>query len=417
MKWNNSYNIDPIIAKINEVRKLGENGSVSFSDHDHEGWTSTITSMIELPASIPLSDKRGFVGSALLSRDLPSQFSKTEFEIMVDKEKKKYWRKPQNTYFVVFEFPWFVSLERKQMKLNTTTLFFSRSRKTPFFKNLVSHRTQLQKDCADILNYKPTTISGTQFVIAKTLARNAIAAQETCTEDFQVLLGLINMFNNRSKRSRWGTSLPRRPINDFVYLPFVTVHDASGELAHQGYWYQDWSPSRPLPHAKLEKATQVIARHLPTYLSEIKKLPWNKSANRVLARYYQAFSEPDLEVSFLDAWRTLEKFGGKKMCSYDDLIQRCSNMFEERQLTREIGRHLTERRNSITHGNLYDGSDKETVAYQLMVLMHPLLNFYLRNPFKSKSLEDLWIFADLEMDEERLQHQIDIRKHALTFIS
>lgn len=415
MKWNKDYDPDLVISRINEVRKTPEGGGVSFSDHNDEGWQSLLASMVILPKTISPSAKELIVRNTIIGVNLCSPFTKQAFEDEIKCQRDLYWKKPNVDYKVIFEFPRFIDLKRKSMKLGETTMNFRPSTKTPIFKTILQERQELEKTHIDQLQFKRKEVGKTQIIIATIKARSAAEAQENATKNFQMLLGLLNYLKNRPKLSRLSFGQIKQ-INEFVYLPFTTVHDARGKLAYNGYWYQNWVSTRTWSAERLRKESDKINKLLPIYLKDISALEWKESAHDVLAKYYQAFSEPELEVSFLEIWRVLEKFGGSRECSYDGLIQRCSNMFEDKALYLQFGRHLTERRNAITHGNHFDGSDREVVAYQLMTLMHPLLGFYLRNPFKLKSLKDLWAFADLKMDASHLKQEIHVREKALKFI-
>lgn len=120
-----------------------------------------------------------------------------------------------------------------------------------------------------------------------------------------------------------------------------------------------------------------------------------------LFNHYAAYSHCDLELSFLDGWRLLESIGGHKREKSETLIRRAAWFFENSEEKHEIGRHLMERRNLISHGRSIKDENNEVLAFQMKEFIRPLFLSILTNPFGFENLEELWSFCDLPTNRER----------------
>ena len=118
------------------------------------------------------------------------------------------------------------------------------------------------------------------------------------------------------------------------------------------------------------------------------------------ARYFKAFSNPNLEESFLDGWRLFENVTGSRNEKIKDQINRVSNVFENNIESRIIGKHLALRRNLIAHGHPIKTDDQEVLAFQMLQFIAPYMELFILNGFSFQSPKDFWEFLDLPDSKE-----------------
>lgn len=194
------------------------------------------------------------------------------------------------------------------------------------------------------------------------------------------------------------------PVNTILLAPHMTVHDQTGAISTGIFWYNRW-PRNFSNRQRTDQEIDAIIRNSEKVRIRLKKLPWRADAELALIRHYSAFAQCDLESSFLDGWRLLEAIAGHPAEKSATLVKRASWFFENTDEQYQIGLHLMERRNLISHGRAIKESDNEGLAFQMKEFLTPFLHAFLMNPFNLSSLEEFWAFCDLPVDEERRKRQ------------
>lgn len=209
-------------------------------------------------------------------------------------------------------------------------------------------------------------------------------------------LGLFSLTSSRGKFIF--SSEPDKPINTILLAPHMTVHDPTGAISADIYWYNRW-PSSLTRKARPDAEIKTIGSRAEKIRNRLKHLPWRDKAEMALIRHYSAFAQCDLEASFLDAWRLLEAIGGHSREKSETLVKRAAWFFEHRDEQYQIGLHLMQRRNLISHGRPVKGESYEGLAFQMKQFLRPFLHAFLTNPFNFESIEELWSFCDLPVDK------------------
>lgn len=220
-------------------------------------------------------------------------------------------------------------------------------------------------------------------------------------------LGLYSLTSSRGKFIF--SSEPDKPINTILLAPHMTVHDPTGAITADVYWYNRW-PSSLTGKARPDAEIRIIESYAEKVRSRLKHLPWRDKAEMALFRHYSAFAQCDLEASFLDAWRLLEAIGGHSREKSETLVKRASWFFKDRDVQYQIGLHLMQRRNLISHGRPVKGENYEGLAFQMKQFLRPFLHSFLTNPFNFESIEEFWSFCDLPVDKRvrlRKAHLLD----------
>ena len=127
----------------------------------------------------------------------------------------------------------------------------------------------------------------------------------------------------------------------------------------------------------------------------VSKSPWRNRCKSAVVRYFEAFSNPNLEESFLDGWRLFENISGSRYEKIDTQLLRASNIFENHKEYSIVGKHLALRRNLLAHGHAIKTDDHETLAFQMLQFVAPFLERYILNGFGFASPEEFWEFLEL----------------------
>lgn len=231
------------------------------------------------------------------------------------------------------------------------------------------------------------SVEGIDVLDAFEQAENAISKE----------LGLYSLTSSRGKFIF--STEPDKPINTILLAPHMTVHDPNGALSADMYWFNRW-PGALTNRSRSAEEIGRIQRNVDGIRSRLKKLPWRETAEIALLRYYSAFSQCDLESSFLDGWRLLEVVGGHTAEKSETLIKRAAWFFENRDEQYQVGLHLMQRRNLISHGRPVRDESYEGLAFQMKNFLAPLLHAFLTNPFNFESIEEFWSFCDLPVDKK-----------------
>lgn len=209
--------------------------------------------------------------------------------------------------------------------------------------------------------------------------------------------GLFSLISSRGKFLF--SNEPDKPINTILLAPHMTVHDLTGALSFDIYWYNRWA-DQLTEKVRSQAEISKMQKQADNVRIRLRKLPWRQSAELTLARHYAAFAQCDLEASFLDGWRLLEAIGGHSREKSEILVKRAAWFFENRDEQYQIGLHLMHRRNLISHGRPVKDDGNEGLAFQMKQFLTPFLHAFLTNPFNFKDIDEFWSFCDLPVDKQ-----------------
>ncbi len=200
----------------------------------------------------------------------------------------------------------------------------------------------------------------------------------------------------------------------------ITTHDVNGLLTHDGFWHENWvgEPNKKM----LSKEDLVSWEKLYEPLSKgVLQSPWSSFCRSAVVRYFKAFSNPNLEGSFLDGWRLFENISGSRRENIETKLTRASHIFQDNVEYRIVGKHLALRRNLISHGHPINTEDEETLAFQMLQFVLPFLTRFILNGFFAKP-EEFWGVLDLPamrlarlVKIEELQRELKLYNKAAQF--
>lgn len=397
-----------VLEKVKKARAIGDDGRVSFKGSDYESWVAVLVSAVQLEVK---SDalRNQIVRAALFSPELAADFTEKDFRGVAWKLRHKYQDVDLKTYrvaFPIWNLPKFLQGTRK---VGDVTLNFSPSRKTPMFKTIIQERDAQQTD----RYYKVFFTEGRlhdlrrcSICLAHVRANSPYDANEQASEAIYEILGLVNLAADGGKYWRSSCRVAGKlPVSDVLIGPHTTTHFKNGKLTHNGFWHENWVGG---PNKKALDVEGMAAwdKRVQQLVQGVSKSPWRNHCKSASARYFKAFSNPNLEESFFEGWRLFENISGARHEMIKDQIVRASNIFEENIEYLIIGRHLALRRNLLAHGHAIKAGDEETLAFQMLQFVAPFLERYILNGFNFNSPKEFWEFLDLPAQRH---HRGDMR--------
>lgn len=415
---------DFILAKIKEIRVIRDDGRISFRGGDYENWVAVLVSAVELKVKSDALRNR-IVRATISTHELVADFTEKDFRGVAWKLRHKYQNEDLKTYRVAFPIWNLPKFLRGTRKMGDVTLNFSPSHKTPVFRSIIQEREAQQTNChykVFFTNDRLNDLRRCSICLAHVRANSAADANEQASEALYEILGLVNLAADGGKYWRSSSRVAGKlPVSGVLIGPHTTTHLENGKLTHDGFWHENWAGG-PSEKALADNEMTAWENRVQQLLQGISKSPWRNSCKSAAARYFKAFSNPNLEESFLEGWRLFENISGSRRDKIKDQVLRASNIFQDNTEYLIIGRHLELRRNLLAHGHAIKTDDEETLAFQMLRFVVPFLERYILNGFNFKSPEEFCEFLDLPVQRldrtcRRSEHerQLDLLAKAAKF--
>lgn len=253
-----------------------------------------------------------------------------------------------------------------------------------------------------------------QRVSVLVYARSAYEAAEKALNDIDLLRASWNLSLNRGKAWRHSGGRPS-PVNDLRLSPFHTVHEATGALAIETYWYDPGyaKPATLYSDKNRFLGLQEFAKSLRARLTQ---LPYRQEIETALVRYVRALDSADLNDAFLRLWSLLEYLTDSGHDPYKVAIRRSSFMFQDRERAQLVLAHLTQHRNRFVHAGS-DSDEIESLVYLLKRHVDSLLLFHLGNSVGFATRVDAAKFMDLPANRRDIDIRINLLRAARKFVS
>lgn len=419
--WRKKFSnqeIDFFIKQVNKCRSITEDGTVTI-----QGTFNTLDSLVEILMSLTEFEeetdslKRAICMSSLMSKDLPNKFNERELvsEIMRQQNAQKIKFKSYRVVFPIWGKPSFLNFITT---INKVTINFKPSSTARIYIEIESERKK-QTESRDFSSFfdeeKIDKIKKSSICIAHVRANSREDALERASNAVYAILGSVNLAaHGKIHFRRTFNSEGMPPIFSVLIAPHITTHTTHGRITHNGFWHEHWAGG-PADRTPSDKEVR-INKNYKNIMTAVHKSPWKNDCFISLAKYYQAFSNPNLEESFLDGWRLLERLAGDGSEKAEKLVERASALFEDQTEYRIIAKHLALRRNLISHGKAIKNPDHETIAFQMFQITSAFLGYYLANPFKVKTLHEFWEVLDVDNSREKIDAEICKTEHRLALL-
>jgi hypothetical protein len=404
--WRNDFTLGElnfVLDRVREVRAVTPEGQVSFTG-DFDKWRDVLVSAIGLEIRTNALRDR-IIRETLFSPELKMHFTEADFKGVAYRTKMQLERHATKVYRVVFPVWNAPAFLRGAIVLDDVRLNPSPSKNTSCFRRISSSRDKQRSEKAYSFFFtdaRRDDLEQCSTWIARVSARSPQDAHEIASEAVYEVLGVANIAKDFGKLSRrsWRT-MGKLPVSDVLIGPHTTVHSEDGSLAHDGFWHEDWVGGPTLVQTNDQRET-IRERRFLEISRAIAKSKWRAECRKSAVRYFKAFSNPNLEQCFLDGWRLFENIAGSQNEKIGVKLSRVSRVFKSSTEYKVLGKHLSLRRNLISHGHGSLSDDHEGIAFQMLQFVHPFLVRYMLNGFRFETLGRFWEFLDLPEGEESL---------------
>ncbi|KZL10614.1 hypothetical protein [Pseudovibrio sp. Ad26] len=418
--WRGEFSyleIELVLDEINSMRSLSSSG-VSYSGgyRTIDDWQAVLVSMIEFQAPTHALKSR-IVSEALSSKELREGFLRKEFEGLICKLFEKYRNDPSYIYKVFFPIWGAPKFLKGVKKVSFATINFTPSNESSFFRKACGERKKQYTErglSKFFTKDRLRDLSKCSLCVVHVRAYDVRDAYERASDALYEVLGAVNLARDTAKISRRSfRTAGTLPVSDVLIAPHTTVHDENGALAYQGFWFENWEGGSKARVQTAERAKAWEASFLRLQ-NGVQRSNWKHLCKSALIRHFRAFSNPDLNESFLEGWRLFENVSGVDREKTDDLIDRVSNVFADKAEYKLLGKHLRHRRNQIAHGRPVKVDDQEVLAYQMLNFIGPFMEHLILNEFSFKSERDFWDFLSLPNDKaQRERRKKDAQRELL----
>ena len=245
-------------------------------------------------------------------------------------------------------------------------------------------------------------------------ARTPFEAAEMALNGIDLMRASWNLAINRGKIWRYSSGSPS-PVNEIRLSPFHTVHDSTGTLATETYWYDPGyaKPASLYSDKPQFSGLQEFAKKIRVKLAQ---LPYRQDIESALIRYVRALDSADLNDTFLRLWSLLEYLTDSGHDPYKVAIRRAVFMFKDRERAQLVLTHLTQHRNRFVHAGS-DSNEIESLVFLLKRHVDSLMLFHLVNSFGFTTRGEAAKFMDLPPNRDEIDLRIRRLRSARKFVS
>lgn len=408
------FNLAIILKELADKRIINDDGSTSWADFNAPNFFQSY-----ITTTIYAENKSGAFLKRVVQNTINSQQELTENTFIENANRiaDQLDRTERRKLKVVFPIWGGDELLFGSRRWDNVHIRFNVNPKSSFLRKAIANRSKQKKILLDRIGVDIKGLSNLPLTVCTVNAIDAFDAFELAEKALSIELGLYSFLEGRGK-SIFSSGRVAKPISKIIFAPHMTVHEMSGSLMNDIFWYNEW-PNNLTTINRKEKDIENIKLSIKNIRNRVQKLPtkWKITAKAALARHFDAFSQKDLEASFLDAWRLLEIIAGNPHEKNETLVRRAAWFFSEADFQKQIGLHLMHRRNLISHGRPVKASDHEELAFQMREFIYPMFKAILMNPFKFKSIEEFWQFCDLPLEKETRDRQAYLLECTSTFRS
>ncbi len=251
-------------------------------------------------------------------------------------------------------------------------------------------------------------------VSALVSARTPYEAAEKALNGIDLVRASWNLSLNRGKTWRHSGGRPS-PVNDIRLSPFHTVHDLTGALATDTYWY-DPGYSKPASLYADKPRFSRLQEFAKNLRARLVQLPYRSDIESALLRYVRALDSADLNDAFLRLWSLLEYLTDSGHDPYKVATRRAAFMFQDRERAQLVLTHLTQHRNRFVHAGS-DSGEIESLVFLLKRHVDSLLLFHLGNSIGFSTRSEAARFMDLPPDRAEIDRRISRLRSARKFVS
>jgi hypothetical protein len=253
---------------------------------------------------------------------------------------------------------------------------------------------------------------GLAYAVITTTAKSAKSAVIQANDAFATLSALMQLGFKKPIQFLATTDAAKYPSRLVIIQgEFQTLHLATGKCHPDALWNNNEYEQRTPIKLRNQQTTVTLTQKR---LRQLNRLPFKNHIIDALRNYSTAISSNHPELRFLKLWVALEQ-----LLDTDDtetLIKRIAFFYTEKNAQKSILRSLRLARNNHIHGGK-NPPNIDLKIFQLCQHLEHAILFFMSNPFRYKSIEEIITFISLNTEESSIHSQIKKLKAALKFIS
>lgn len=320
---------------------------------------------------------------------------------------REYLAKPKVTYRLLTEVSIWWTIAIPIIRLGSVTVNFK-----PKLDRAFTARSELASKSQSITGFDLP--ANYMRVAAHVKARSPHEAAERALDSIDLVRASWNLALNRGKTWRFSSGRPP-PVNDIRLSPFHTVHDPSGALATEEFWF-DPGYSKPASTFSDKNKFEKVLAFAADLRSRLTKVQYYREIEGALIRYVRALDSADLNDAFLRLWSLLEYLTDSTHDPYKVATRRASFMFTDRTRSQLVLANLTNHRNRFVHVGS-ETEDIESLVFQLKRYVDQLFLFHIGNRFGFESRAEAARFMDLPPEKAELNQRLRRLQQAKKFVA
>ena len=403
--------------KDTDLAALAARAESAKSDGDPAGFLSggfatsdfslILGGCIEFHPDLPEFERKKILISVSFDSAIARPITANSLLKQCSKLEQEYLALPKIQFRLLSEISLLWTIDVPRTKVGQTTITFNPKRVKGF-----AERSRLLNDSRAELGFVlPNHYKRLSALVS---ARTPFEAAEMALNGIDLMRASWNLAINRGKIWRYSSGSPS-PVNEIRLSPFHTVHDSTGTLATETYWYDPGyaKPASLYSDKPQFSGLQEFAKKIRVKLAQ---LPYRQDIESALIRYVRALDSADLNDTFLRLWSLLEYLTDSGHDPYKVAIRRAVFMFKDRERAQLVLTHLTQHRNRFVHAGS-DSNEIESLVFLLKRHVDSLMLFHLVNSFGFTTRGEAAKFMDLPPNRDEIDLRIRRLRSARKFVS
>lgn len=411
MKWKKNQNLKPeiILKKLEELKQVNSDGSVSFSAFEYQNAMAALYSMVDFPKQFISLQNTNILKSAVSRAAKIGILNKDTVLNELKELTKIELSKKENKYSVLTSISMGLPLPIKSIKIGESNIKFY----AHVYPKKYSTRIETLEHVNKTRKEKITELTPNQYtkIIISTKAKNELEAANKALNDFDLLRAIFCLFSN-SGMELIGDQFS--PINKIRLGEFHTVHNASGKNVNSSrYWFE---PNYKIANIfRLQpNAVNNFEKNIKWCIKRLSECKYSEKLNNALLRYVRALDERDQNVALLQIWGALESLTAYEENNKGNLPRRCSFLYEDSEYHKQILEHLREYRNQSVHAGIRS-EEVKNYCYQLQGYFFQLILFHLHRVNEFSTLAEANHFLDQPVNVEDLKKKKELLEKAIKY--
>lgn len=277
IRKRNGFKLQLLLTRLSEVRTLNADGSMSISGlgilDDYKSYLRT---------AITANGKSDAFMREVISKAIRQDKELTEdsFVRLCNRIASTMEQMDRKSYKVLFPVWGSKGLVSGRRKWGDVSVSFDISQATPFARRASKDRAEQLRKRENNTSKVMKNLQDLPLASCSVEAVSVHDAFEKAEEAISKEIGLYSLVSSRGKFIT--TSEPDTPINTILLAPHMTVHDASGAISADIYWYNRWADNLTEKTRKHEDVER-IKKQVEGVRRRIRKLPWREQAELALA--------------------------------------------------------------------------------------------------------------------------------------